>query len=181
MYYNGAKAALNDGKAIIDKFEKMMKDFKQDNSTEKWGMAAGLVRILLKTLLMALPGHIVGTALKVKGGASLGTSIKTNFVSDVIYGGNSGLLVAGDWVSSIGWLISSVGNLKKSKDMHAAFRDKRNKDIVVKHAGHPTNTNFSLIITDLEKLRKTLDKMEKSLKKPGSVKESSDDFWLSFE
>lgn len=178
--YNGAKAALNDGKAIIDKFEKMMKDFKQDKSTEKWGFAAGTVRLLAKTILIALPGHIVGTALKVKGGASLGSSIKTNFVPDIIYGTNKGLLIAGDWVSAAGWLVSYVNINKYSKNMNTAFRDKRNKEIVSKHVEHPTNSNFSLIITDLEKLRKTLDKMEKSLKKPGSVKESSDS-WLSFE
>lgn len=179
--YNGAKSALNDGKAVIGKFEQMMKDFKQDNSTEKWGMLAGLVRTLAKTLLMALPGHIIGTALKVKGGASLGAAIKTNFVGDIIYGSNTSLLVAGDWASAIGWIISIVGNVKVSKKMQTAFRDKRNKEIVSKYAEHPTNSNFSLIMTDLEKLRKTLDKMEKSLKKPGSVKESSDNSWLSFE
>lgn len=178
--YNGAKSALKDGKAVIDKFEQTMKNFKQDESTEKWGFAAGLFRILAKTLLMALPGHIIGTALKVKGGASLGSSIKTNFIPDVIYGNNKSLLIAGDWVSAIGWLISSVGNIKWSSKMQTAFRDKRNKEIVSKHTENPMNSNFSLIMTDLEKLRKTLDKMEKSLKKPGSVKESSDS-WLSFE
>lgn len=171
--YNEAKSALQDAKNILKSFETDLKNFDRSSSkiTTVWGFAAGTLMLILKLTLAGLPFNI---GAKLLLGESLPASITkgTDFANSLVDG------AAALNIARIVFVIYK--GIKYQIDIFKTFTDKRNKTGADISNKHPKNVNLAMIVVELGKLYKALDKMEKSLKKPDSVKESSDS-WLSFE
>lgn len=179
--YNGAKSALKEAKATIDGLESELKYFDKSKSTEINGMVLGIFISVAKSFLYGLPFKAGITALRVGAGVNLGKAILSTFkTTNVSSIQDKSLLDLSNTVAITNNIFVIFKIFKGYYDSYKTSVDPRNKSVVSKRKQNPFNLNFYNIVEELGKLRRELDKMEKSLKKPGSVKESSDS-WLSFE
>lgn len=184
--YNGAKQALKDGKKILKEFESDLKNFDKYNSksTAAWGFAAGVLVMFAKYYLAGLPFKIASNVLSisaipvgVKAATKNSTGVfDTDKFADAAYGMIEVALIPA-YARVAATIIKALSLLI---DTFKAGKDKRNAPGFARANENPMNVNFTMIVVELGKLYRVMDKMEKSLKKPGSVKESSDS-WLSFE